>query len=76
MQILISWHNDSLFPFIFYIFLMHYTYTTFYNLISIAFEVDCFEPKCTLVLWCENFVVPLSLPSSCPVYRSATEYNT
>ena len=23
MQILISWHNDSLFPFIFYIFLMH-----------------------------------------------------
>ena len=62
---------SCLFPF----FDFFYVCATFYNLISIAFEVDSFEPNFTL-LWCENFVVSLFLPSSCPVYRSATEYNS
>ena len=48
----------------------------FYNPISLAYEVDGFEPNRTLMLWSENFVVPLFLPSSCTVYRSATEYNS
>ena len=52
-----------------------YVCATFYNL-SYSYEVDGFEPNRTLMLWCEYFVVPLFLPSSCPVYRSATEYNS
>ena len=73
MQIMTSLQSEGLFPF-FYFFL--YESTTFYNLVSIEYEVDDFEPNRTLMLWCENFVVPLFLPSSCPVYRSATEYNS
>ena len=72
MQFMISWQSESLFPFFDNFF---YVSTTFYNLVSIACEVDEFEPNRTLMLWCENFVVPHLLPSSCPVYRSATEYN-
>ena len=49
---------------------------TFYNLISITYEVDDFEPNHTLMLWCENSVVPLLFSSSCPVHKSATEYNS
>ena len=52
-----------------------YVCATFYNL-SYSYEVDGFEPNRTLMLWCEYFVVSLFLPSSCPVYRSATEYNS
>ena len=47
-----------------------------YNLIFIACEGDGFEPNRTPMLWSENFVVPLFLPSSCPVYRRATECNS
>ena len=70
---MISLQSECFFPF-FDIFL--YVFTTFYNLVSIEYEVDDFEPNRTLILWCKNFVVSLFLPSSCPVYRSATEYNS
>ena len=46
--------------FFWYFFL--YVSTTFYNLVSIEYEVDDFEPNRTQILWCENFVVPLFLP--------------
>ena len=69
MQILISWHSESLFPFFYIIICMCY-------ILFLVNEVDYFEPNRTLMLWCEHFVVPLLLPSSCPVYRSATEYNS
>ena len=63
-----------MFPFfdIFFMYVLHFIILSQ----SIAYEVDDFEPNHTLMLWCEHFVVPLFLPSSCPVYRSATEYNS
>ena len=63
--------------FISFLFLyFFYVCAIFYNLISIAYQVDDFEPNQTVMLWCEYFVVPLFLSSSCPVYRSTTEYNS
>ena len=59
----------------FFFLIFFYVSTIFYNLVYIAYEVDDFEPYRTLMLWCENFVVLLLLPSSCPVHRIATEYN-
>ena len=40
------WQSESLFPF----FDILYVFTTFYNLVSIAYEVDDFEPNHTNVM--------------------------
>ena len=54
---MMSLQSECLFPFFDIFFLCEST--TFYNLVSIEYEVDDFEPNRTLMLWYENFVVPL-----------------
>ena len=86
VQIMISWQSESLFSFfvfvcffsnIFVVYVLHFIILSLVSLsLVLVYEGDDFEPNRTLMLWFENSFVPLLFSSSCPVHRSATEYNS